>query len=233
MKTTRRSLLRAALGSPLMFATGCRQCSRTPTPRKLVVVFHGTYVFSFDPSKPVTERLTVIAPSVMEHVYLAGNFTHETDLSAGTYQLNVDPGGGDPPDNKKFSIVQRTNTGNPAERNVIIKMPLPNKFRGLVRLPPQDTAGNRVDLFEDGTTKSQNNVKPDEVPMVYVARFPIRNITTPTLTGNSATHWTYQGTNLHIIAEPKTEPGPGHGTDALNAINALFNPPLISHSIPT
>jgi hypothetical protein len=227
MKSTRRSFLSAALGSPLMYAVGCKSC-RPPT-GKLVVVFHGTYVFSFDSSKPENERLTAIAPSVPQHVYKAGNFTQETNLSTGTYHLNVDSGGAPTPDNKKFSVVQRANTGNPAETNIIFKMPIPDKFRGLVRLTPKDAAGNKIDLFEDGTTKSQNNVKPDDLPMVYVLTFSIRSIATPTLLDSiSAIKWSYQERHLHIIAEPQVDPGPSHShaDAALNAINALFTPIL-------
>lgn len=221
IKSTRRDLLKTAIGSSGVL-WGCHQGTRNSSD-KLVIVLHGTYAFSYDPTKPEPEQLTVVAPCVTSHVYRAGNFTEEAVLSSGGYRLqNVSKGNASSPNKKKFSVVQRINTGDPSASNVTIKMPWPHKFRGLRTVKPVNTSQAPVDLFQDGTTKSQNDVRPDETPLIYILTY--KNISNPSLVDdNSVTKWTYvSGKNLHIIAEPEHSPNESHVHDALGALNALF-----------
>src|SRR5438477_3763138 len=161
IKITRRDLLKASVASSVL-ATG-NSCGH---PNKLVVVFHGSFAFSFDPKKPEGEQLTIVAPLVTGaahpgtgHVYKAGNFSETVDLSAGVYRLlGATAGNVSSPDRKQCTAVQRVNTRDPMETNVILKMPLPDKFRGLRYMQPKDASNMPVDLFQDGLTKTQNDV---------------------------------------------------------------------------
>ena len=220
-KSTRRDLLKTAIGSSCVL-WGCQRETKN-FPDKLVVVLHGTYAFSYDPAKPEPEQLTIVAPCVTSHVYRAGNFTEEAVLSPGGYRLqNVNKGNAPSPNPKKFSVVQRIHTGDPSASNVTFKMPWPHKFRGLRTVKPVNAGHAAVDLFQDGTTKSQNDVRPDETPLIYILTY--QSISNPSLVdANSLTKWTYvSGKNLHIIAEPEHSPNESHVHDALGALDALF-----------
>jgi len=198
-------------------------------------VFHGTFAFSFDPNKPEGERFTVVAPLVKDaahpetdHVYKAGNFLEELELSPGAYRLlGATAGNVSSPDRKQFAAVQRVHTHNPMETNVIFKMPLPDKFRGLRYMQPKDVGDKPVDLFQDGVTKTENDVRPVQVPLVFVATY--KNVAAPSLVdGTSMAKWTSSGAkNLHIYAEPPKQcPDKDHPYNALSELCGLFTPAL-------
>jgi hypothetical protein len=225
LKTTRRDLLKSAIATSFVLEGCKRTVGPTPVPpttsQKLVVVFHGAFAFSFDPAKPEAERLTVVAPYVVPHLYKAGDYRHEQTLDGSYSLLGAYTGNGGNPCASLFAVVQRHNTGDPGPGKIKIRMPWPDKFRGLRNIPAGGT-----EFFQPGDTRKNNHVLPAQMPLVYVATY--LQSSHPRLVGDNskAGLWEFDGKNLHIFAEPDHDPGDSHTSDALDQLDALFSPAL-------
>jgi len=142
---TRRSVLKTLTGLPILALLDPvsralpaeDEAAASPDSARLNVLFHGVFVYMFDPAD--SKFITAYAPAVGDHTYWAGNWQQEdeNDLNQKSCELKGDfigQGVAPNPKEENYPVIKCTNPLVTSKAVCQIRMPLPQKIVGLRRI---------------------------------------------------------------------------------------------------
>jgi len=223
----RRSLLKALVAIPAISAMeGCDRSCSEGSPSTINVVLHGAYVLELNRE---TRRAFVHIPTVKgdntcyDHVYLIGQWGLEQELrpTTGGPPLHIKNliGSDTVPEmqgiDENDAVIRKPLT-RAADARTILELPLPKDVRPARSAYLKDPEGGAtLPFFEQTDLLSQPKQLPTTLVLVYQSH---RRSCHLDIDGNCCPPYI----NLHVFAEPATDPDPAHTLAAFKGIQSLF-----------
>lgn len=230
---SRRNVLKGIAALPTVAALqGCDRLSHTGRPPTVNVILHGAYVLELNARK---KKAFVHIPKVTgdntcyDHVYLAGQWGLEQPLpetgDGPPVKISRLVGSDSLPDitnvKQKETVIRNRKFTPAAKPWTILELPLPKCLIPAHSAKLVDDSGQSLFFFQDKPEiKALIGEQPVQLATSLVLVYESLSRSCHPFVGDQCLP---RFTNLHIFAEPMTDPDATHALNALHGVKNLFS----------